>query len=115
MDDMTGGKEVATGQASRSSGAATQGSTFGKQPWPGGTVNGTVHTTTAEKTRIGRIHDRINVQAGDITPQDLYAIGDVSRVVPACLDGTLHTHDSISERGDGRYHPDSEADVRYRA
>ncbi len=51
MDDMTGGKEVATGQASRSSGAATQGPTFGKQPEPGGTVNGIVHTTTAEKMR----------------------------------------------------------------
>ena len=72
MDDEPGGEVVAARDARLAGRATTQAPALLQKPRTGCTVDGAVDTSAAEQRCVGRIHNGIDLQSGDVSFQHLH-------------------------------------------
>ena len=77
MDDVLCLQPVSLGDLRFAGAAAVQGAALGKQFRPGCPVNGPIHATAAQQAAVGRIHDAVTVQLGDVSLRDFQLISDL--------------------------------------
>ena len=58
--------------------AAVQGAALGQQFWPGGTVDGTVHTSAAQQALVGGVDDGVHLHGSNIISHDMQGHDDTS-------------------------------------
>ena len=76
MDDVLCFQPVALGDLRFAGAAAVQSAALSKQFRPCCPVNGPIHATAAQQAAVGRIHDAVTVQLGDVSLRDFQLISD---------------------------------------
>ena len=73
MDDVACWKPMAARHFRLPDLAAAQLAAFLKETWPCGYLNGPVHAAATEQGFVRGVHDRVNVQFGDVALTDLHS------------------------------------------
>jgi hypothetical protein len=66
MDDKARRQTIASSDLCIAGFASIQAAAFLQQFRPGGTMNGAIHSPTAQQGGIRRIHDGIDIERGDV-------------------------------------------------
>jgi hypothetical protein len=73
MDHPARGQIIATGDLGFACLAASQAPALLQKPWPGGTVNRSVHASTAQQGPVGGVDDAVGLKRSDVTFDDGYS------------------------------------------
>ena len=66
MDDVARGQAIAFGDPGLAGGAAAQCAALLKELPPGGAVDGAVHSAAAQQRLVGRVHDGVHREPGNV-------------------------------------------------
>jgi hypothetical protein len=77
VDDVPGGQSVPAGKLCMPGRAAVQLLALRQQSWPGGAMDRTVNSATAEQRLIRRVHDGIGRHPRDIPFNYSYSVANV--------------------------------------